>query len=322
MAQRAGVPPTSRRIYLRGLGSQAGRQLGSFVYLSPALRRTKRPTKAQVYSTNTLAVAARFVPLANAWEYQQAKDLAGASGFTWKDMLISGFFGNAVEFTDSNGVLWQGRRILADNIQALLDSLSSTPGSILVRTANGWAALYIGSPSTVLTVDPATNLPNWVAPASGPSGGGGGDGNASVFIDPNAGTTSSTNIFDGLAVILRSGSTIGHLEFYSLTDAPTAKVQAAIYNRSGTVPGTLVASSALTTGVVQGLNKLALTVPLLVSADNVYWIGILNQTSSFSYPQTPASPFWQFVESGALPTTAPAGTAGNAAAHLKCWTRP
>lgn len=169
MADKAGMPPASRRIYLQGVGSQVVKRFGSSVYRSPTLRRTKSPTKYQRYATATLGIAARFVSLAQAWEYEQAKIIAGSSGFTWKDVLISGFFGNAIEFTDVNGVQWTGRRILAAEIQALLDSISSTPGSVIVRTANGWAALYPGTANQVLTIDPVTALPNW-NPSQAPQG--------------------------------------------------------------------------------------------------------------------------------------------------------
>lgn len=322
MGSRGGTPPQSRRIFLSGLGSQAYIRLGSFRYISPTLRRKRSQTQYQTYATGTLTVAARFVPLAEAWEYQTAKDLAGNGGYTWKDMLISGFFGNAIEFTDVNGVKWEGRRILANNIQSLLDSISAVPGSMLVRTTTAWAALYPGPNNYVCTIDPATGIPNWLPAASSGGGGAFTSGDASIFIDPNAGSSTTANIFDGSAVILRAGMTVGHLEFYSLTNVPTATVQAGIYNRSANAPSTLVASSAVVTGVNIGLNKLALTTPLVVAADDVYWIGIHNKAAAFSAPQTPSSPFWQFVQSGALPTTAPAGTAGNAAGHLKVWVRP
>lgn len=170
MSKRASTAPQGRRIYLKGLGTQSQKRVGAFIWTSPVLNRRKAPTIFQTYAQQTLRVAARFVTLAFPWEYQTAKDLAGRSGYTWKDQLIANFFGNSLEFTDTNGVLWQSRRIMAAEIQQLLDSISSTPGSILVRTDGGWAALYPGTAEYVLTMRGDTGLPDWIAPSGGSGG--------------------------------------------------------------------------------------------------------------------------------------------------------
>jgi hypothetical protein len=162
MAARAPTAPRGRRLYIKGIGAVAEKSGGAFVFKSPPRYRKKTLTDAQRYATGTMAMAAWFVNLATAWEIEQAKEIARGSALTWKDVLISQFFGTAIEFTDENGVLWQGRRILAAEIQPLLDSIAFTPGSILVRTANGWAALLAGAPGYNMTIDPATQMPNWL----------------------------------------------------------------------------------------------------------------------------------------------------------------
>lgn len=316
MAQKAGIPPTSRRIFMRGLGSQAGKQLGSFVYKSPALRRTKTPTQGQIYAQQTLAVAARFVSLAQAWEYQTAKDLAGSSGYTWKDQLIAGFFGTALEFTDTDGVLWQGRRILAAEIQTLLDSITAVEGSILVRTPTGWAALYIGSPNYILTVDPATNLPNWIKSDAVPAL------DSGKFIGlpqfkPNTSTGFNANFIGARLMKLQAGQIIKNLGLWVHVANAASKILPVIYSDVAGVMTTLLAQGAQVTGAVQGENLFA--IDYTVTADQWVWAGLQVQASTIQLG-TSITNFDEasFSSSGAPPTTA-TGVSYGVAAASGCW---
>lgn len=171
MTSGAGVPPGARRTYSWGAGGIYEPTLGAAVYRSPLLKFRRTPTQAQYYAQKTLAVAAAFTRMITSWELVTSKEIAGQSGFTWRDQFYAGMFGTGVEFSDVNGVQWYSRRELAMNIQQLLDSISSNPGSILVRTASGWAALYPGSAGKVMTVNPSTGLPDWLTAASGGGGG-------------------------------------------------------------------------------------------------------------------------------------------------------
>ena len=161
MAQRGSIAPQGRRIYLKGIGLQHRLKSGAFAWKSPQPKRHKKQTDRQRYATGTMAAMAWFQKLATPWELQSAKDVAKGSGFTWKDQLLAQFCGTDAECMTKDGILWKGRRVLAKEVQPLLDSISSTPGSILVRTDAGWAALYPGIAGEVLTMNGTSFIPNW-----------------------------------------------------------------------------------------------------------------------------------------------------------------
>lgn len=171
MAQRGPSAPRGRRALFENMGAIGGNADGSFTWTTTTINRPQTQTVGQTWATGTMAVAAAFVKIATSWEIEISKEVAGRSGYTWKDSLIAMFYGTNVEYTDINGVFWQGRRIVAQEIQTLLDSISAVPGSILVRTTTAWAVLYPGSAGKVLTMREDTNLPDWLAQASGGGGG-------------------------------------------------------------------------------------------------------------------------------------------------------
>ncbi|HUJ83964.1 MAG TPA: hypothetical protein VLW83_18925 [Candidatus Acidoferrales bacterium] len=247
--------------------------------------------------------------------------MAGASGFTWKDMLISGFFGNAVEFTDSDGVQWTGRRILAADIQALLDSISSTPGSILVRTASTWAALYPGDPNKVLSIDPATGLPNWLAAPS--AGGGGADFTRSdAFAPPRQALNTAIGMTFGnyfaRVLWLQAGQIIKSIKFYSTGVVSTTKLTPAIYAQALGVPGAQLAIGAQVIGVVKGIVTLA--IDYVAPSDGWYLCGfqVLTTTVNVASGVNIIDQYF-FSSSGTLPSTAPAGTFNSGAAWSSFW---
>lgn len=307
MGSRGGTPPTSRRIYLKGVGSQAGRQLGSFVWKNPTLNRRKAPTIYQTYAQQTMAVAARFVTLANAWEYEVSKEIAGNSGFTWKDQMIAGFFGTGIEFTDVNGVQWIGRRILAAEIQQLLDSISATPGSVLVRTANGWAALYGGSANQLLTIDPVTGLPNWLpAPGVAPAA------QAQDLMDYIDVTSSGAFPASNLrlrATMVRKNIPITGIGFIANAAVATAVIYPCIYDLSTFTPAARLASGPAVTGVVKGVNTFPFSTPWTPTLDKLIAHGFQQDTASINIVLNGVT-VQRYIASrtGAPPSSAPSMT--------------
>jgi len=170
MANKGATPPAGRRIYSPGIGGTSTPRLGAAVYRSPLLNYRKTPTQRQIYAQKTLAVAAAMMRQMYPWEREVSKEIAGASGYTWKDQFYAMLFGTGLEFTDINGVQYYSRRELALNIQNLLDSISSAAGAILVRTPGGWASLLPGDAGKVLTMNSTTGLPDWVEPEAAPAG--------------------------------------------------------------------------------------------------------------------------------------------------------
>lgn len=201
--------PAGRRIFNLGFGGQAAGPFNLPVWRSPRVNQTKRPTPYQLYARNTFVIAAQLLKDCTAFEYEQCKQLAGASGYTWKDQFYAMIYGVGVEFTDVNGVVWKGRRVLAENIQQLLDSISSAPGSLLVRTPAGWATLLPGTGGKVLTMSAVTSLPDWEDPA-----GGNATGPAMIYAPTPASTWSQAfasigELFHAQADLMITGLTLG-----------------------------------------------------------------------------------------------------------------
>lgn len=204
MGARGSTPPAGRRIYSPGIGGTSQPRLGAAIYRSPLLNYKKTPSQRQIYAQKTMAVAAAMMRGMYAWEREVSKEIAGASGYTWKDQFYAMLFGTGVEFTDVNGVHWFSRRELALNIQQLLDSISSAPGSILVRTPGGWATLLPGNAGQVLAMNSTSGLPDWIDLAPAPTG-------SDMYAIPNFSTPSiqsSSTATQGTAIISLANFTI------------------------------------------------------------------------------------------------------------------
>lgn len=277
MAKRGSTAPQGRRIYLKGIGSQHALRLGAFTFKSAPQRRKKTLTKYQLYATSTLSVAASLTRELTAWERETCKEIAGNSGFTWKDQFYAMLFGTGIEFTDAQGTLWIGRRILAAEIQQLLDSISSNPGSILVRTPTAWAALFPGTKDYVLTMADiaGVTLPDW-RPASGGSGGA-----ASAFIgstnnDSHTGASLSTGTMVGPAVVLPAGYVCKGCAIQVQTANATTHLTPALYKITSASQATLEASGPQVTGAPFGINELDFTTPFTVPATDLYIPMVMN----------------------------------------------
>lgn len=75
-------------------------------------------------------------------------------------------------YVQGGGVIY-GAREVNEQIQTLLDAISSTPGSILVRNAAQWVALDAGPQNDVLTSNGPNLQPTWAPVPSGPQQPGG-----------------------------------------------------------------------------------------------------------------------------------------------------
>jgi hypothetical protein len=104
------------------------------------------------------------------------RELTRNATWTWKDLAISSMYGKGWEVQTSDGQIIVGWRQMNEDINAWLDSITTTTGAILVRGPTGWGALTPGSAGTVLTSKGETAIPDYIAIPGG--GGGGGSGGA------------------------------------------------------------------------------------------------------------------------------------------------
>lgn len=88
-----------------------------------------------------------------------ARDLAHASGYTWRDVLSAHVLGGFVQV--------DGLEMLS--AQAALDLISDVPGTMLYRAADAWVGLAPGAQDEVLTLN--AGFPEWIQPAPPASSG-------------------------------------------------------------------------------------------------------------------------------------------------------
>jgi hypothetical protein len=262
MRQRGPAAPTGRRIYMKGAGRQAMLRLGDFRFTSPILNRRRAASLRQFYARATMAVAAWFTRTISADELDAAKEIAGAGGWTWKDVYISHLYGTLFEVHTIDGEFYQGRRILSGQIQALLDSLSSEEGAMLVRTPLGWACLLRGNAGEVMTMDEPTMLPQWKLPAAQ-------SGGSDMLASPPA---------DGVTGDGTGGATVGEV-YIGLIDIKVKSLMFGI--QPNTNPRTYRALIANLDSAGKLVSVLSLSPTIFTNALNV------RQSVLFSFPGEP-----------------------------------
>lgn len=101
-----------------------------------------------------------FVKWPEPSEYAAALRASSGTAFYARDQLIMAMYGNLISWPG-----WGWRVTMADNIQALLDTITTTPGSLLFRGPVEWEGLVGGSAGYVLTMLSDGGDPGWEAPA-------------------------------------------------------------------------------------------------------------------------------------------------------------
>ncbi len=92
---------------------------------------------------------------------QAAVDLSAHTPYLTRDLLFKACQGTLLQFTDSEGRFWMSTRIAIQAIQPMLDSISPTPGAMLVRGQGFWDFVAPPADARVLLFDTATTLPAW-----------------------------------------------------------------------------------------------------------------------------------------------------------------
>lgn len=117
-----------------------------------------------------------------------------------------------------------------------------------------------------------------------------------------------TNGFIGLrAIIVEEDCDITHVCFHAVGAAASAVITPGIYEVSGNEPTTLLMSGSPVTGATLGVNELALTTPLTVTAGTLLYIGVGVQTAPVQFGGiTPRGASYKAHASSTMPN--PAGT--------------
>lgn len=275
----------------------------------------KGATPYRWYQQQEFLYAARWATDVDALDRETAENLTAGSLYIWRDALVSAAYGNFLRITDENGVTWESYRSVAQNAQLILDQVTTEVGAMLVRSDIGWVHVPIGSVGQILTM---AAMPEWQDPASGP-GGGGMTVFAPAHLNPVSLTTQSANYVQGTMANINPEDKPNCVQFYAGAAGATSQNTPAVYLRNGNQGGALLMTGPTVTGVVQGINTLALNAEIEVTDPTFLFVGIHTKVSSFTTPTHPGIPDWYLSAAGALPNPLGTVTAGSNTALAACW---
>jgi hypothetical protein len=166
----------------------------------------KRATPAQLQARADFKRMVDLVNGASASDRTGAMMIAQGSAYTWRDVLSRAVTGTLIQLDPGDTV--------GTMAKTMLDALGTTPGAVLVCTADGWIALDPPLTASVLGFDNSVGAVGWVA-----GGGGGGSGlfgaalgtipdraGTDLTTDVNLGTGSVVENANGIALLAATGS--------------------------------------------------------------------------------------------------------------------
>lgn len=216
------------------------------VHKWPRKRPNVSPVTAQ--QNATLVSVMQLLKKRTGEDQQGAIDITKNTPFLAQDALVSAAQGTLVrQLTSRQGTIWSAR-IMFSEVQALLNSISSIEGSMLLRTATQWEALLPGSPTQLLTIDPVTGQPSWAdAPSPGNTQAGyfsGLQSNNPQSVD--TGTAASIGLFWTPSVNQHIETVVAQLK----PAATTQRYQATICGLGGRTVGSSITPIQTVAGIV------------------------------------------------------------------------
>jgi len=104
-------------------------------------------------------------------DVEVAQSVTKGTGYLPRDLMESACYGLVCIAYTQDGRILYGRRMLTENAQALLDTITTVTGAMLVRTADGWIGLVPAMAGYVLTDNGPGAVPTYQAPALTPPDG-------------------------------------------------------------------------------------------------------------------------------------------------------
>ena len=169
MATQKGTQPGGRAVKLRGLVYIHQHPFGGWVARTWPKKQPQRTMTGNGVTMQQFSLVGASVQRAQTWEVEAAKAQTLNSGYTWKDYYIGTLYGRGVNVDFLDGTIWRSARVLATEVQLLLDSITNQPGALLYRDVTGWLGLYKGTDKQVLTSLDSSVGPVWADPPE-PSG--------------------------------------------------------------------------------------------------------------------------------------------------------
>ena len=135
-------------------------------------KRGPHKTPAATANSQVFALAVSLCKRPMAIEVETAEAVTRGTGYLPRDLLESAAYGLLMVAIKKDGTIIYGGRMVSQDAQALLDSITQDVGALIVRTAEGWVALDAGAtPGYVLTSVGTGLVPAWEAPTGGGGGG-------------------------------------------------------------------------------------------------------------------------------------------------------
>lgn len=131
-------------------------------------KRGPNGTPAQMAARQFFRDLVQSIKNAEAPDRETAMAYTPGTPLTWRDILMQAYSAKLMVVTDPDGAIWRGTRDVSDEAQALLNSISQTPGTVLIRGADKWIATYAPTrPNQVLTSVGAPRYAMWSNPVVG-----------------------------------------------------------------------------------------------------------------------------------------------------------
>lgn len=276
VADAPGMMPNRVAKNIKGVIQIYTRKDGKVIVRKWMRPRGKKQTPLQKIVSAQWKQSMQWVQTASPSMVAWATATAHATLWNPRDLIMLMHFGKVYEIHMADGSYYGSGRIMASQIQALLNTISDTPGTILVCLDDGWSALLPGDSGDVLTSRGTSAPPEW-EPASG--GGGSGAVHYGLPIVGPATHTLTANAIVLLPFWCAAGSVIEGVAVQVWTDDPTHPIGVALYAQDGVspnAPGSLLAASSTPhVGVAYGdVIEVPFATAYEVAADGVFWIGL------------------------------------------------
>lgn len=218
----------------------------------------------------------------------EAVNFSQGTPFLPRDILMKAAYGTLVEANFKDGRTLRSAREVATNAQILLDQITTTPGAMLLRTADEWVGLDPGDASYVLTSNGPQALPKWL-----PASGGGGGGSLGSVYNAATGTAFSSSQHNWKGTILHPLLPLQITAIiYNTTATVTRTLQGELWSYAA---GKLVerASKLPPLNVPVGDNVYAavtLASPITITPDAPLMLLLANEQATATDPVQPTSP--------------------------------
>lgn len=173
MKARTRPPPGQIARSIKGVAQIIQTKNGQY-YARPWPKKQGTPQSyVNQLNTSVFSQLVGMMKVAPTQDMSFAIEWTEGTSLLWRDVLMATYSGNLFRFSMADGSTIYGAGQVSSSIQALLDSISNVPGTILGRTSAGWQALIPGPANFVLTSNGEGNPPLWAPPQGGGGGGAG-----------------------------------------------------------------------------------------------------------------------------------------------------